>query len=128
MKKYIFFCPSPCLVGLPESALTANSMSNLEFYVIQGDGPAAAAKAGLASRTNTLFSGPMLLGMLGNKYLAVPIAEGGSATGLYVALGTIVALEINALFGGMGPMKSVMGVIHCSLALMLAILGILLFL
>ena len=94
----------------------------------EGDGPAAAAKAGLASRTNTLFSGPMLLGMLGNKYLAVPIAEGGSATGRYVALGTIVALEINALFGGMGPMKSVMGVIHCSLALMLAILGILLFL
>ena len=94
----------------------------------EGDGPAAAAKAGLASRTNTLFSGPMLLGMLGNKYLAVPIAEGGSATGLYVALVTIVALEINALFGGMGPMKSVMGVIHCSLALMLAILGILLFL
>ena len=94
----------------------------------EGDGPAAAAKAGLASRTNTLFSGPMLLGMLGNKYLAVPIAEGGSATGLYVALGTIVALEINALFGGMGPMKSVMGVIHCSLGLMLAILGILLFL
>ena len=94
----------------------------------EGDGPAAAAKAGLASRTNTLFSGPMLLGMLGNKYLAVPIAEGGSATGLYVALGTIVALEANALFGGMGPMKSVMGVIHCSLGLMLAILGILLFL
>ena len=94
----------------------------------EGDGPAAAAKAGLASRTNTLFSGPMLLGMLGNKYLAVPIAEGGSATGLYVALGTIVALEINALFGGMGPMKSVMGGIHCSLGLMLAILGILLFL
>ena len=94
----------------------------------EGDGPAAAAKAGLASRTNTLFSGPMLLGMLGNKYLAVPIAEGGSATGLYVALGTIVVLEINALFGGMGPMKSVMGVIHSSLALMLAILGILLYL
>ena len=94
----------------------------------EGDSPAAAAKAGLASRTNTLFSGPMLLGMLGNKYLAVPIAEGGSATGLYVALGTIVVLEINALFGGMGPMKSVMGVIHSSLALMLAILGILLYL
>ena len=94
----------------------------------EGDGPAAAAKAGLASRTNTLFSGPMLLGMLGSKYLAVPIAEGGSATGLYVALGTIVILEINALFGGMGPMKSVMGVIHSSLALMLAIFGILLYL
>ena len=33
----------------------------------EGDGPAAAAKAGLASRTNTLFSGPMLLGMLASK-------------------------------------------------------------
>jgi hypothetical protein len=42
--------------------------------------------------------------------------------------GIIVALEINALFGGLGPMKSVIGVIHCSLALMLAVLGILLFL
>ena len=31
----------------------------------EGDGPSSAAKAGLASRTNTLFSGPMLLGMLG---------------------------------------------------------------
>ena len=30
----------------------------------EGDGPSSAAKAGLASRTNTLFSGPMALGML----------------------------------------------------------------
>ena len=51
-----------------------------------------------------------------------------SDTGLFTAMGIIIALEINALFGGMGPMKSVMGVIHSSLALMLAILGILLFL
>ena len=97
----------------------------------EGDGPAAAAKAGLASRTNTLFSGPMLLGMLGSKHLAaISTQVGGSVsdTGLFTAMGIIIALEINALFGGMGPMKSVMGVIHCSLALMLAILGILLFL
>ena len=51
-----------------------------------------------------------------------------SDTGLFTALGVIIALEINALFGGMGPMKSVMGVIHSSLALMLALLGVLLFL
>ena len=36
-----------------------------------GDGPASAAKAGLASRTNTLFSGPMLFGMLGSKHLYI---------------------------------------------------------
>ena len=90
----------------------------------EGDGPAAAAKAGLASRTNTLFSGPMLLGMLASKHL--PLA--GSDTGLYAAMGLIVALEANALFGGQGPMKSVMGVIHSSLALTLVIWGLLNFL
>ncbi|MDG2136147.1 MAG: urate hydroxylase PuuD [Luminiphilus sp.] len=97
----------------------------------EGDGPAAAAKASLASRTNTLFSGPMLLGMLGSKHLAAISTQVGgtvSDTGLFAALGIIVALEINALFGGLGPMKSVLGVIHCSLALMLGVLGILLFL
>ena len=97
----------------------------------RGRWPAAAAKAGLASRTNTLFSGPMLLGMLGSKHIAaISTQVGGSVSdvGLFTALGVIVALEINALFGGMGPMKSVMGVVHCSLGLMLAILGILLFL
>jgi uncharacterized membrane protein len=97
----------------------------------EGDGPAAAAKAGLASRTNTLFSGPMLLGMLGSKHIAaISTQVGGSVTdtGLFTAMGIIIVLEINALFGGMGPMKSVIGVVHCSLALMLAILGILLYL
>ena len=95
----------------------------------EGDGPAAAAKAVLASRTNTLFSGPMLLGMLGSKHLAdFRLLRAVLILACSLALGTIVALEVNALFGGMGPMKSVMGVIHCSLALMLAILGILLFL
>jgi hypothetical protein len=48
----------------------------------EGDAAAAAAKAGLASRTNTLFSGPMLLGMLGSKHLYVSDASG---TGLGAA-------------------------------------------
>ena len=56
-------------------------------------------------------------------YRDVPVA--GSDTGLYAAMGLIVALEANALFGGQGPLKSVMGVIHCSLALTLVIWGLL---
>ena len=48
----------------------------------------------------THYSRPMLLGT-GQQVPRSAIAEGGSATGLYVALGAIVALEINALFGGM---------------------------
>ena len=80
----------------------------------EGDGPAAAAKAGLASRTNTLFSGPMLFGMLGSKH--PPFVE-PSATGFYICILLLLVLEANALFGKTGPMTSVKGVIHCSLAL-----------
>ena len=89
----------------------------------EGDGPTSAAKAGLASRTNTLFSGPMLLGMLGSKHLALPL--GGASTGLYLALGLIVLLEINALVGKQGPMTSVKGVIHMSALLTLVIWALL---
>ena len=88
-----------------------------------GDGPSSAAKAGLASRTNTLFSGPMLLGMLGSKHLALLL--GGASTGLYLALGLIVLLEINALVGKQGPMTSVKGVIHMSALLTLVIWALL---
>jgi uncharacterized membrane protein len=80
----------------------------------EGDGPSSAAKAGLASRTNTLFSGPMLFGMLGSKHLF--IADVG-ATGFWACVIIILALEANALFGKTGPMTSVRGVIHCSLGL-----------
>jgi len=92
----------------------------------EGDGPSSAAKAGLASRTNTLFSGPVLLGMLGSKHLAVPL--GGASTGLYLALGLIVLLELNALFGKQGPMTSVKGVIHMSALLTIAIWALLFYL
>ncbi|MCX2983221.1 antitermination protein NusG [Halieaceae bacterium IMCC14734] len=89
----------------------------------EGDGPASAAKAGLASRTNTLFSGPMLFGMLGSKHLYID----ASPTAVYVALGLITLLEVNALFGKTGPMTSVKGVIHCSLALTIATWAILVY-
>lgn len=90
----------------------------------EGDGPSSAAKAGLASRTNTLFSGPMLFGMLGSHSLSV----GGSSTGFFAAIGLILLLEANALFGKTGPMTSVVGVIHCSIGLTAVIWALLAFL
>ncbi|MEH6585342.1 MAG: urate hydroxylase PuuD [Halioglobus sp.] len=90
----------------------------------EGDGPSAAAKAGLASRTNTLLSGPMLFGMLASKHL--PIDAGVAGFGACVVL--ILALQANALFGKTGPMTSVKGVIHCSLALTAVIWALLAFL
>ncbi len=89
----------------------------------EGDGPASAAKAGLASRTNTLLSGPMLFGMVGSKNLYID----ASPIGIYLALGIIALIEVNALFGKTGPMTSVKGVIHCSLGLVAALWAILVF-
>jgi uncharacterized membrane protein len=91
----------------------------------QGDAATAAPKAALASRTNTLFSGPMLFGMLGSKHLYIADI---SSTAVYASLGLIVLLEINALVGKPGPMASVVGVIHCSIGLVAVIWGILAFL
>ena len=91
----------------------------------EGDGPSSAAKAGLASRTNTLLSGPMLFGMLGSKHLFIADAGG---TGFYACIALIILLEANAVFGKLGPMASVKGVIHCSIALTAVIWGLLAFL
>jgi len=91
----------------------------------EGEGPVAAAKAGLASRTNTLLSGPMLLGMLGSKHLYIADL---SSTGLVAGVVLILAVEANALFGKTGPMTSVVGVIHCSIALTAVLWALLAFL
>jgi uncharacterized membrane protein len=80
----------------------------------EGDGPANAAKAGLASRTNTLLSGPMLFGMLGSKHLFIADI---SNVAVWICFGIIALLELNALVGKMGPMASVKGVIHSSIGL-----------
>ena len=88
----------------------------------EGDAASAGAKALLASRTNTLFSGPMLFGMLAGPHFASSGAGYGSpvtSTALYVSLGIIALVELNGLFGKLGPLTSVKGVIHSSLGLTL---------
>lgn len=98
----------------------------------EGDGPANGAKALLASRTNTLFSAPMAFGMLASPHAS---QWGGSGYGtgvggldLIICLAIIAALEINALVGKQGPMTTVKGVIHCSLALTVVLFGVLYYL
>lgn len=95
-----------------------------------GDVASSAAKAGLASRTNTLFSAPMLFCMFASKHGAavsqgmIPVSTSGLTNGLIAALALAVLLELNALFGKMGPMASVSGVIHSSLVLTAAMVGL----
>ena len=86
-------------------------------------------KAGLASRTNTLFSIPMLFFMGASIHLtgvgrALPISsEGGTGLlAIILTLAIITALELNAIKGKTGPMTSDVGVIHCGIGLAAALL------
>ena len=99
--------------------------------MVEGDAAAAGGKALLASRTNTLFSGPMAFSMLAGPHFAASGAGYGAALGsnaLWAGLGLIALLELNAIFGKQGPMTTVRGVIMSSLALTgaFAVIGIVL--
>ena len=100
--------------------------------IVEGDAAAAGPKALLASRTNTLFSGPMLFGMLGSKHATYSVSMNAglslSDLGFVIPLALIVALQLNAIFGKMGPMSSVVGVIHSSLGLTAIVFGLVHFL
>lgn len=88
------------------------------------DAAAAAPKAALASRTNTLFSIPMLYFMGSSAhYASGSLVSNGTAVWICVAI--IAALEANAIFGKQGPLTTVPGVIHCGLALAV-VLGLIL--
>lgn len=91
--------------------------------LVSGDAAAAGAKALLASRTNTLFSAPMLFGMLASKHGHFGSAAGGMEAvsftdiGFLLALLLIIGLEVNGIFGKLGRLATISGVVHWSLAL-----------
>ena len=83
----------------------------------EGDAAAAGAKAGLASRTNTLFSVPMLMYMVYSVH-GGNVGMGISMNALYLGLGIILAIEANAIWGKMLPaITSVRAVIISSFTL-----------
>jgi len=73
----------------------------------------ALGKAGLASRTNTLFSIPMLFFMASSMHLGqiqTSILQ-ASAASLVIVFGLIAVLALNGVVGKTGPFTSVKGVI-----------------
>lgn len=79
---------------------------------------ARGARAAVASRTNVLFSIPMLFFMGAASHLPLNVNPTASLWPLVGVLAIIIgALEFNALKGKTGPMTSVKGVIHCGFAL-----------
>ena len=73
----------------------------------------ALGKAGLASRTNTLFSIPMLFFMAASTHLGgnlvAPMSQ-TSAAELATVFGLIIVLALNGVVGKTGPFTSVKGV------------------
>jgi len=103
-------------------------IANAEKVAAGGEAdPSAAARgarAGLASRTNTLFSIPMLFFMVAAAnlpQLATPAVGGGPALYWICALVVILAVEANALIGpGLStqkPLASVRGTLHAGVIL-----------
>ena len=87
----------------------------------------AAPKAGLASRSNTLFSIPMLFFMGSSAHMptSMLLDEVSTSTASLIAVFVIIlALEINSIRGQLGPMASVKGVIHCGLLLTAVLYGL----
>jgi uncharacterized membrane protein len=87
--------------------------------------PEAAARALLASRTNTLLSVPMLFFMAAASHLAVPVSE-TSHFGLYWSLvfAILAVIEGNGLKGKLGPIETVKGVITSGFVLTLVFVGL----
>ena len=84
---------------------------------------AAAPKAALASRTNTLFSLPMVFLMGSQSHFGSGMFD-EKLTALVVGLVIIAALEVNAIVGKQGPITTVRGVIVSSLVLTAVFWGI----
>ena len=83
----------------------------------EGDAAIAGAKAGLASRTNTLFSVPMLMYMVYSVH-GGNVGMGISMNALLVGLAIIFVIEANAIWGKMLPaITSVRAVITSSFIL-----------
>ena len=85
-----------------------------------GDVATAAAKAGLASRTNTLFSVPMLMYMVYSAHApgSYLVLEDWSSLSLIIGLAVIFVIEANAIWGKMLPViASVRAVITSSFVL-----------
>ena len=85
----------------------------------------AAARASVASRTNTMFSLPMLFFMGAASHLPLMVNPETSLLPLVLVLTAIIgALELNALKGKLGPMAKVSGVISCGLGLTVVLYGV----
>lgn len=108
-----------------QKILIANANTVLAGGAANPEAAKAAPAALLASRTNVLFSFPMLFFMGASRHLSLNVPDDFSP-GMVLGVLTLIilALEFNAIKGKLGPLTTVRGVIHCGLGLMVALYAI----
>lgn len=93
--------------------------------------PTAAARAArglVASRTNVLFSIPMLFFMGAASHWSFGVKENSALVYSIIAAIIIGAIELNALKGKTGPLTTIKGVITCGFALTAVFCALIVFL
>ena len=111
-----------------QKIIIANAIATAGGAAADPKAAPAGRRAGLASRTNTLFSIPMLFFMGAASHFSLSsVITPGAITAWIVVCGAIIALvEINALVGTQGatkkPLDSVTGVISAGFVLWLVLL------
>ena len=105
-----------------QQIMIANANTVIGGGAANPEAPKAAAAALLASRTNVLFSIPLLFFMGACRHLSLNIPENFSpAAVMGVTTVLILLLELNAIKGKLGPLTTVKGVIHCGLGLLVVL-------
>lgn len=101
-----------------QKVVIANALATAAGQPANPAAAGAGARALVASRTNTLFSVPMLFFMLSASHLMYAVTETSNVAGYWIAAFVVIGgIEANALFGKTGPMTTIKGVVTSGFAL-----------
>ncbi len=105
------------LIWPAQKIVIENAKNVAEGKPANPDAAAAGARALLGSRTNTMFSIPMLFFMVAAPHLPISM-DMNNVTTYWIAMFVVwAALQFNGMKGKLGPMTSVNGVIACGFGL-----------
>lgn len=106
------------IIWRAQKVIIANAVAVAGGAAANPKAAAVAPRSVLASRTNVLFSVPMLFFMVSASHLGFAIDESSNVMAYWIAVLALVgAIEANVFFGKPGPIASIKGVITCGFIL-----------